>query len=153
MSDIPDWFKLAHGKSIEDIKRTLPTYKSVRNQATASVKSNYDQRLLGYSDEGEKTISEEERYVNFHILGAPGEGKSKFLEYHIRKDIDMGNGLCLIDPSDKGDTARSVLNYCAKVGYKKVIWIDPATIQKYKKIPSIAPLSVRRYDGFLEYPV
>lgn len=141
MSDPIDWFKLGTGESVEDIKRTLPTHKSVIKEVIASLRSNYEQRLLGYSDEGEQTISEEERYLNFHILGAPGTGKSKFLEYHIRKDIDMGNGLCLFDPSARGDTARNILNYCASIDYKKVILIDPTFIDKYKRIPCLAPLS------------
>lgn len=140
MSNIPDWFKIEHSKSIEDIKRTLPTYDSLHKEVISSLRTNYDLRLLGYSDEGEQTISEEERDVNFHILGAPKSGKSKFLEYHIQKDIDMGNGLCLIDPSDKADTANNVLAYCAKIGYEKVILIDPMLISDYKKIPCLAPL-------------
>ena len=67
-------------------------------------------------------------------MGAPGEGKSKFLEYHIRKDIKMGNGLCLLDPSEKGDTCHNILAYCAKINHKKVVLIDPDTLIKHKKI-------------------
>ena len=44
--------------------------------------------------------------------------------------IDKGFGLCLIDPSDKGDTANNVLDYCASIGYEKVILIDPTTISE-----------------------
>lgn len=143
MIDIPDWYKLEHGKSIDELERELPTLDGLIKKAVSGLKTGYDTRTLGYSDSGEEFITEEERYVNFHILGAPGEGKSKFLEYHIRRDIDLGNGLCLLDPSDKGDTARNVLNYCAKKNYKKVVWIDPETISKYGKIPAIAPLSAK----------
>lgn len=154
MSDIPDWFKLRHGKSIQGLARQLPTRDNLIKRAVARLKTNHQLRTLGYAESGEVFISEEERAVNFHILGAPGEGKSKFLEYHIRKDIDMGNGLCLIDPSERGDTARNILNYCAKIDYKKVILIDPETISKYKKIPCLTPLSrksvKRSAEGVME---
>jgi hypothetical protein len=123
----------------DDVQR--PTFANTIEQLNKGAKSKYPLRLLGTSQDGDVWVSEEERSANFHILGAPGEGKSKFIEYHIRKDIDMGNGLCLIDPSEKGDTARNILNYCASINYQKVIWIDPITIAKYKKIPAIAPLS------------
>ena len=128
---------------------------SVIKNYASSFLSEYSLLTLGKDTNGnEVKMSEEERYVNFHILGAPGEGKSKFLECHIRKDIDMGNGLCLLDPSDKGDTAHNILNYCASINHEKVILIDPATISKYKKIPCIAPLKAAHLntsvDGVME---
>jgi hypothetical protein len=33
-----------------------------------------------------------------HVMGASGQGKSKFLEHCIREDILAGHGVCLIDP-------------------------------------------------------
>ena len=145
---------MMHGKSIEDVGREVPSAENTVDRAVKQLKSNYNLRLLGNSQDGHIYISEEERSANFHILGAPGEGKSKFLEYHIRRDIEMGNGLCLIDPSEKGDTARNVLNYCAKIGYEKVILIDPRLISEYKKVPAIAPLNVksvkRSVEGVME---
>ncbi len=82
-------------------------------------------------------LSEEERVANIHIIGAPGEGKSKFLEDQIRKDIDAGQSVCLLDGSDAGDTCYKVLEYCASIGHKKVILIDPKTLSKYGKVASI----------------
>jgi hypothetical protein len=70
---------------------------------------------------------------------APGEGKSRFLEYNIRQDIKMGNGLCLLDPSENGDTCKKVLRYCALKGIKNVVYIDPARIRK-NKVACIQPL-------------
>lgn len=106
--------------------------------------SNYPLRMLGQADDFDHYITEEERYVNFHVVGAPGEGKSKFLEYHIREDINRGNGLCLIDSSDFGATYQEVLKYCAKVGHEKVCLIDPYTLaDPFGKIATIKPLSTR----------
>jgi len=99
--------------------------------------------LLGKGGNGEAYVSEEERSANFHIIGAPGEGKSKFLEYNIRKDIDAGLGLCLLDPSEGGDTAQNILKYCASIGHEKVILIDPS-LDKFPKLAPLNPDAVKR---------
>ncbi len=75
-----------------------------------------------------------------HIIGTTGEGKSKFLEWLIRGDIDNGNGLCFLDPSDRGDTMYKILSYCSKIGHKKVLVIDPHQVRIQGKIAPINPL-------------
>jgi hypothetical protein len=85
-------------------------------------------------------MREEDRRRNFHIVGASGTGKSKYLEYHIRKDIDMGFGLCLIDPSNFAATFNAVLEYCAYINYPKVCIIDPSMLSDYGKMACINPL-------------
>jgi hypothetical protein len=146
MADI-DYCKLRYGKTFDELTYT-PSFGTHLDKLAKRLTTKYPLRLLGMAVESGQEIylTEEERYANFQIIGAPGEGKSKFLEYHIRRDIDLGNGLLLLDPSDKGDTAQNVLNYCASIGHKKVIWIDPRTISDYKKIPCLAPLSAQRLD-------
>lgn len=135
-----DYFKALTGKSYDDaFKRKRRPYAQSLDLIWKRGKTNYDLRLLG-TGEKEVWISEEERSANFHILGEPEQGKSKFLEYHIRKDIDMGNGLCLLDPSDKGDTCRKILAYCAKNGVEKVVYISPDTLTKFGKIACLKPL-------------
>lgn len=148
----PDYFKLVTGQTFNEFTK-LPSLEQSLKSRIKTLSSKYPLRLLG---EGEKEIwiTEEEREVNFHILGAPGEGKSKFLEHNIRKDIDLGNGLCLLDPSEGGDTVNNVLAYCAKIGYEKVIFIDPSTISRFDKTPCIAPLTSqyveKSSDGVME---
>ncbi len=116
------------------------------------LESQYPLRLLGHTtDDTEEYISEEQRFVNTHIIGAPGQGKSKFLVYNIIEDIKLGNGLCLLDPTSNGSTAKEVLSYCASNGYEKVCYIDHATIYKYDKVPAIRPLWGREVDGVI-YP-
>lgn len=152
MPDKIDFFKLITGKKFDETYQ-IPTLDEVVKKQVKKTQSEYPLRFIGKGDK-EVWISEEERSANFHILGAPGEGKSKFIEDQIRKDIDAGNGLCLIDPSDKGDTVQNVLSYCAKIDHRKVILIDPTTISEYGKIPCIAalnPKSVKRsVQGVME---
>lgn len=146
MSD-PDWFKIITGKSLdEDIK--LPSFEETFNYILKDGSSKYPLRLLG-TGEKDIFITEEEREVNFHILGAPGEGKSRFLEYNIQRDIDNGNGVCLLDPSEKGDTVNHVLSYCESIGHKKVILIDPRTIEQ-DRIPIINPLNPKNIKSSVE---
>ena len=135
-----DFFKMMHGKTLDEVGAEIPSADSTVDRAIKQLVSKYPLRLLGRSQEGDVYISEEEREANYHILGAPGEGKSKFLEYNIRQDIKLGNGLCLLDPSEFGDTCKKVLRYCALKGIKKVVYIDPKTIRG-GKVACIQPLN------------
>lgn len=80
--------------------------------------------FLGFTDDRERptdttranptvrvNLSEEERATGLHVIGAPGTGKSKFLEHLIRQDIREGRGLCLIDPH--GELYDNVLAWSA----------------------------------------
>lgn len=66
-----DAFKILTGMD----KKTafhFPSREDSIDRLLKEAKSNYDLRLLG-TGEKEVWISEEERAVNFHIIGAPGE--------------------------------------------------------------------------------
>jgi len=70
-----------------------------------------------------------DRRIHMHVIGASGSGKSKFLEWIIRQDIENRQGFCLIDPH--GDLYRDIVNYSAhhplltrELG---IILLDPST--------------------------
>ncbi len=54
--------------------------------------------LLGNTGGRRIYLPHHHRQYHTHVIGAPGQGKSKFLEHMIRHDILAGHGLCLIDP-------------------------------------------------------
>lgn len=55
--------------------------------------------ILGSTGSGVTvSVCESERARHMHVIGSPGTGKSKLLEYLIRQDILAGRGVCLIDP-------------------------------------------------------
>lgn len=148
-----DYWKLIHKESFEDSVR-LPSFDNIITEQVKMLSSDYPLRLLGRGRDGEIYISEEEREANYHIIGAPGEGKSRFLEYNIRRDIKQGKGVCLLDPSDFGDTCYKVLKYCASINHQKVVLIDPATLAKWGKVATIEPLRRKHLkqsvDGVME---
>jgi hypothetical protein len=68
--------------------------------------------------------------THMRVIGGSGTGKSKFLEWMIRKDIREGHGLYLVDWH--GTLYSDVLRYCAylEVGlrkdHRKVILLNPS---------------------------
>ena len=69
---------------------------------------------IGTSDGRKVYLSPERRSVHLHVIGASGQGKSKFLEHCIREDILHGHGVALIDP--EGDLYESILRFCVEIG-------------------------------------
>ncbi len=87
--------------------------------------------LLGYDALGRKVyLEDEDRDVHMHILGGPGTGKSKFIEWMIREDIRRGAGLCLLDPH--GKLYDDLVEWCAYLGigsdrdYRELILLNPS---------------------------
>ncbi|MEW6126745.1 MAG: hypothetical protein AB1757_06880 [Acidobacteriota bacterium] len=134
-----DWYKKLSGNSKEEDFR-FPKAEQTSAEMWKQANSKYKLRLLGENESTQVLLSEEERGEHMHIIGTTGEGKSRFLEHLVREDIDRGNGLCFLDSSDGGDTVYKILAYCAKVGHKKVLLIDPASRYDYNKIVPINPL-------------
>jgi hypothetical protein len=61
----------------------------------------------------------------------------------IQGDIASGSGVCLLDPTDRAETAYSVLRYCASIGFNKVCLIDPHTIRTHNRVTCIQPFDYR----------
>lgn len=61
----------------------------------------------------------------------------------IRGDIDQGNGVCLLDPSDRADTCYNILRYCASIGFQKIILIDRKLIRTHNRIPTVQPFNYK----------
>ena len=49
--------------------------------------------------------------THMHVIGGSGTGKSKFLESLVRRDLDAGHGLCVVDWH--GTLYEEVRRYCA----------------------------------------
>jgi hypothetical protein len=101
--------------------------------------TNSGLRSLGIGAEKEVLVTEEQRSSHIHVIGTTGMGKSRWLEKMIRDDILSGKGLCFLDPSHKGNTMKRVLAFCERIGFKKVLLINPHDRHKYKKIVPLNP--------------
>jgi hypothetical protein len=136
-----DLYQRITGRKME-FDRKRPSFDETIAKFTKSSKTKFPLRFLG---RGHKDLymTEEEREVNMHIIGGSRQGKSKFIEHNIRKDIDMGFGLCLIDPSDFGATYKAVLDYCISINHPKVLLIDPNTLYDYGAVACLNPLDKR----------
>lgn len=70
------------------------------------------------------------RSTHMHVIGGSGKGKSKFLEWMIRRDIREGHGLCLIDWH--GTLYNDVLQYCSQLDvglhkdFRSLILLNPS---------------------------
>lgn len=145
-----DFFKHLTDKKFKE-KYPVLKLADVVNKRLAQSQSKYPLRLLGRTEDGRLYISEEERAVNYHIIGAPGEGKSKFIVYNAIEDIKLGHGICVLDPTSNGSTAQEILQFCASKGVEKVCYIDHATLYGQKKVATIRPLWGNESDEVI-YP-
>jgi len=142
---------------------TLPSTDDIENDIARELTSAYPLVPLGRTAEHATfNITEEER-THTHILGLPGQGKSKLLELFMRHDVDRllkdksAPGFCLIDSSDFGNTCNKMLRYCREKGFKKIIIIDPNDMRNpvIGKVPAINIFGklVEREAGMLRYSV
>jgi len=82
--------------------------------------------LIGFNALNGKPVflSDQDRSMHAHILGTTGAGKSKLMEHMIRRDIDNGSGLILLDPH--GGLYLNSRDYLVlKRLYNRAILIDP----------------------------
>lgn len=111
--------------------------------------TKYDLRILGYDKDGDVLAVSEEERTHTHIIAGTGEGKSKHIEKNCQLDIDRiikykdQPGFAVLDATDQGATARSVLKYCIHRGYEKVCLIDPVHYYDYKRVAAISPFKFR----------
>src|SRR5437879_3666655 len=67
---------------------------------------------------------------HMHVIGGTRTGKSKFLEWMMRKDIREGHGFCLIDWH--GSLYHDMLRYCSHLDvglyrdFRSIILLDPS---------------------------
>jgi hypothetical protein len=96
-------------------------------------------------------IPQKDRAIHMYVIGASGSGKTKFLEFPIMQDIDLGNGFGIIDPH--GDLIEETKGFLADYYHHthdesildRVVIVDP-TDPKYtvafnvlEILPGVAP--------------
>ena len=111
-----DWFGI--DKFLNKIFRPEPELPLFDETKEGSVvldrEPKPDELAIGYAEgyEGNRNIKvlkgvrQKDRLTHFYIVGGSGTGKTKFLEYLIRQDIDRGAGFGVIDPH--GDMTKDI---------------------------------------------
>jgi type IV secretory pathway TraG/TraD family ATPase VirD4 len=82
----------------------------------AQVNFRNDRRTFG--------IKTEDRFAHVHIIGKTGTGKSTLLETMVRRDIELGHGLALVDPH--GDLVERVAAGVPPARKSDVIYLNAA---------------------------
>ncbi|MBT3293478.1 type IV secretory system conjugative DNA transfer family protein [Candidatus Peregrinibacteria bacterium] len=71
---------------------------------------------------------EKDRTRHHYIIGKSGSGKSAFLSWMSRQDINNGEGVCMVDPH--GDLIEDALAHIPKSRAKDVIVFDPSDTER-----------------------
>ena len=82
--------------------------------------------FLGNNSISKRAVMLDSKEFNrhWHILGATGKGKTKFIEHIARTLIERRSGLCLVDPH--GDLYEAMVKYVVRKRLEhRVILIDP----------------------------
>jgi len=95
-------------------------------------------------------MAEEDRSTHLYVIGATGTGKTKFLEFLIKQDIEKGNGFGVIDPH--GDLVEDIKGFLAcyhedtldESVFDRVVLVDPTdtdftvTFNPLEKLPNVS---------------
>jgi len=96
--------------------------------APAPLDLSEDGILLGVNKhrniDTEIRMAEEDRLRHFYCIGQTGTGKTTLLKKMIIQDMQMGHGVCMIDPH--GSDLQSVLANVPPERFDDVIYFDPA---------------------------
>jgi len=112
--------------------KALSASEGLRQSRSATAPAPFDIGkegiLLGINNhrniKTEAKISEDDRLRHFYCIGQTGTGKTTLLKEMIIQDMQMGHGVCMIDPH--GSDLQSVLANVPKERLDDVIYFDPA---------------------------
>jgi len=91
------------------------------------------------------TLSIQQRLRHMHVIGATGTGKSNFMLSSIVQDIQLGNGICVLDPH--GDLVDKVILNLPDERLQDVIIIDPSDEDFPVGLDHLGPTRDGNLDG------
>lgn len=72
-------------------------------------------------------IANDDRRRHLYLIGQTGTGKSALMQEMVRRDIEAGKGVCVIDPH--GDLIEKILGTVPKERIEDVILFDPSDLE------------------------
>jgi len=73
-------------------------------------------------------MMDKDRTRHHYVIGKSGTGKSVFLSFCARQDVQRGKGVCMVDPH--GDLIEDVLAYVPKERAKDVVVFNPSDTER-----------------------
>ena len=89
-------------------------------------------------------VAPDDRRRHIYMVGQTGTGKSTLLQEMVKQDIDMGNGLAVIDPH--GDLIEYALSHIPQQRWKDVVVFEPADLERPIGINMLEAFSVEEKD-------
>lgn len=132
-SEFDDDVKRHRAKLDAEIKVRFPAPPRRPRQSRFSLVSLGRSDVLG----GDVTVADDKRIAHSHTIGTTNSGKTNYLAYLIKQDIDRGRGVMLLDPHGGDPHApraadslfATIAEHCSRCGLMeagKVHIIDPA---------------------------
>ena len=78
-------------------------------------------------EETEVRIANDDRRRHLYLLGQTGTGKSVLMQEMVRRDMEAGKGVCVIDPH--GDLIEKILEIVPKERIEDVILFNPSDLE------------------------
>lgn len=89
-------------------------------------------------------IAPEDRRRHIYVIGQTGTGKSTMLQEMIRQDIEIGEGVAVIDPH--GDLVEYTLSHVPQHRWKDVVVFDPSDLERPIGINMLEAFSIEEKD-------
>jgi len=113
---VPNLYKILSPKSEPPLG--LPTVDNTSpDELTPFAETNYRNIRESFG------IKRKDRARHMYVIGKSGSGKSKMLELMIKNDLELGHGVCIIDPH--GDLVENIIPFIPESRIKDVIFFNP----------------------------
>ena len=89
-------------------------------------------------------IAPEDRRRHMYVIGQTGTGKSTMMQEMIRQDVEMGEGVAVIDPH--GDLVEYTLAHIPQNRWKDVVVFDPSDLERPIGINMLEAFSIEEKD-------
>jgi len=119
---------------IPDIKYNMSPAINWQNYKIAPPPPNLPKEgiLIGHNVyRGVKTpvfMKNDDRFRHFYVIGQTGTGKSSVLQVMIRQDLQLGHGICVIDPH--GQLIEDILPFIPRERADDVIYFNPGDLER-----------------------
>ncbi len=126
----------------------VPKIKWLKARSAPAPWGMNDGPYLGWNDYRSQQnivrIAPDDRRRHIYVIGQTGTGKSTLLQEMIRQDVEMGNGLAVVDPH--GDLVEYTLAHIPQHRWQDVILFDPADLERPIGINMLEAASIEEKD-------